>query len=1147
MGGGRRAGATAWMRRRSFARGWGHTLALVGLAIAGLAIASGCALPAAAPGATRDATGKIALRRLAASAVTAPAVFTTREVVELELGGAGPGSRAAVGVQVSAPGQSEWSRVEPDSSGLLRLPLPVEGCYRLRLVAADASPDTTSSKREGAPESADLQLHVDRTPPSVVIEFETYATTTAGVPGGVQASWTIHDDSPIERVDLWHSSDGGQHWTLVVTNGVHQGWHRWPSPSGRLDGYTLRILARDLAGNLLDQLAPVSGAQPTPAVAPEPGTPETRDARTATPTDEPPNHAVVWFEGYESAGRPRARNGCYAFAGGTRLGVPSALMECELVADPADEGSARAPAETPVTASILALPISAGAVELPSRSGGPFRLRGRIGDADGFVLSPPFFIDAEPPVLERCEITRQGEQIRIDWLAADAATQWLEDPSQPWVRATLALGSGDPLTWEFHPLGSESPVTRLAPTTDPVYYFVQVEDGFGNRSSMPQGPEAWRRVPGVLAGPSPLNFSGESFASGALHTVFIRPGAPEVVASDVVVRVVEVDGDRVLLSDSIAGTATSLSWELPDVSGRFWLELVWTDDRGREQITRPAAPFEIDADPPQLAWRELPEWVRDSVRLRWQRSDGAERVARLDLWRRLAPAAGEAAEPAAAPGWEPILGLGRGPGIGDDGCPHETELDVSAWPEGRWQLGFTATDALGNQTPQPIASPPFEIDRTPPDLSRLELPSRAIEGLPVAVAWAAAETPRSSEAWWLRENAPRERRSVTWERVERRWIGSVAPLAAGRGRLLLELTDAAQNRAERSTELEVRGALTRIEVGPKGPLEAGAPLFVDYEIDPEIIDRGHRLQLLILPLESIETAASASPALAEIELVPQRRQLTWRAPLQPGTYRFALAIDRGLAVPTAAPVVVVRPRDVAPAASLVSIGAPQPGAVVNATERTEASPAPGLDPGSAMIIECKELQNLWQLGESSADFQRRREELLARLQRALIEQPRHVGLRRALARTITFVDRPHYESALWVLRQGLAHGGTPDQLASLWSDLGVLQLQSGQLADAEKSLLEAVALEDGAKRRLLLGRAYELLRDDIRAEIQYRLAAELEPSRSSNLRKWAQSVARLPEAARVSASRTLDAWVRTGKIDPVQRQQLEHLFYANGS
>lgn len=1086
-----------------------------------------------------------------------PTVATSRRSLALQCEDDAPG------VHVLAPQSDRWQFVPlpADGTGVVTLQVEAQGIHRVFLGGAEATPIWGQE---------DLRLVVDRAAPHV--EFSTTEILPQEVhqPLGVVVSWRVLDPLPIpDGVELFLSEDDGQEWQLIPGKFGKAGDYRWPPTSAPREQHRFRIVATDLAGNRVDQIFRlIDPAEPTvdegelakqePEVvseqvptetetqvgeakssgserAPDPVDPDLVSSADPAPPVPVPVPRLEWFPGAKLWSQEDGTD-AHWFAGGSKLAIPAALEEVRLES---------------ATGSFEALQQDGNAVELPLRDGGPYRIVARQGPHE--LRSPVLYLDSSPPKLEHWKLRGTATGVSFEWRIRDRFGDAEASVAVPQLVLELGPAEGDPQVHE-HP-GFEGAGQHIAA---PGTYVVRcwATNRVGLRSAI--------REEVVLVGargPRLLNFFGESFGVGTHHTVFVRAGDPGAVESDVTLRAVAVDTEEVLMTGTIPRTATSYLWEIPARPGRYWFELHWVDPYGADRSSRAPEPFVIDGTAPRIAWGAPPPVVRDSVKVKLLRpGDDPEPIQELRFSKRRWNEGRSVGEdtgwtPLALPPVDPVNGA-SGP---FDGASLEVEWDVSTWPEGSWQLGVVAVDLLGNQTEAPLESPTFVVDRTAPDLRTLVLPSAVFEGTQIAVELRSEERPGASEALWLRENAAVVTRAIRWQGTAPQWTGSLEALPPGAGRLLVVVPDQAGNNAERSAELTVRRAVLDLRIESLGEVDPAGPVFVRYELDPDYPLEAEPLLLTISAqaqpgdeAQQSEKLESEQPELesdelgarrqqpSQLRLAAERKRVVLHAPAEPGNYEIRIANTRGVQFP--APVLPLVVRD--GPATLAGQQTPDPDGVrVEPSSARTVSDPMALSPAALQLIDdFKSYQRRWQGGERSPELRRERERLLRSLQGAVLQHPRQVTLRRALGRLLSFSEPPSYDEAVWVLTQGVRAEGAPEDVAKLLADAGLIEWQRQRFDEAERLLLEAVALEDRAQLRHSLGQIYTRGRQPVRAEIQLRMAVELQPNRTLYLYAWADSVAALPQAARQRGVATLEDWLRRGLISAAQRRDLELRF-----
>lgn len=1008
---------------------------------------------------------------------------------------------------------------------------PGEGCYQFIATTGDVPVGAGSDSGKlgsGAAESASpidesgagvcLELYVDRTAPRSEVSVRAIAESVSDI----IVRWSVSDPLPLsDGVLLFYSVDEGRNWRRMVGNFARAGEERWPHPEpGAPGSLAIRLDCADVAGNSSRREA-VLGAGARAGLArsshsdgtarPNETDPQSTRGRSSA-TERATTPALRWFDGAvrveTEAGGEVHSGGRYLFAGGSRVHLPMGITRAVIHGDE-DQSQPLSPID--------------GVARLPRWTGGPYTITGRVRGSD--ETSPPFWIDSSPPSLSDFQVRGGSAALRVEWQLEDAGPAGFPPPSvklyyrkDDGIEGSRRLVSADPVSG----VGS----VEVALTRGDYRVWIVARDAAGNTSSdsaagVPEVDRVLRATVG-RSGPRPLNFAGEVFGGGGRHLFFMSPGPRGAVESPLEVRVLATGTEAEVSSAQAPAGASSLLLEVPALSGTYWVEIAWVDARGERQTSRGNEPFRVDADPPVVRWHQVPAQTSGNTLLVLETpGTDPEPVSSIELLRRRSPSAGEWGRwPAPVP--EPQLLAKR----------IELQADLSTWEEGHWEIAVVVADAFGNRT-EPLAALPLRVDRTAPDPAKLKLPATATEGVPLQIELTGDDTPGTTEIVWFREGASHVSRRVAWKEKSGGWQGTVAPLPAGQGRLLVTLHDPAGNRAERSATLAVTPALEELVVAPGDVVDQGAPLFVNYRLSGAVPLPGLELQI-----------RDGERVVARQALAPGKTRVVVAAPEAPGSYSVGIAPpNAGLFQSRIVPLTV---RSGRAARGPAGTSAADPG---EATGRPTAAGSNGQRDLSVqeelrvaqLISAFRSFQGRWQLGERGATVAAEKQHLIQELQGQLVAVPRHAPLRKALARLLTLAEEPDYRGALWVLDQGIALGGTSPDLASLLADAGVIALQSGQLDVAAKHLVEAIRYEDGAHRRYNLGLVYRRQGKLLEAEAELRRAVAMAPTQSAILRAWAKVAGKLTPEQREQARGILQEWRRQGVIENAQAQEAELL------
>lgn len=1052
---------------------------------------------------------------------------------------------------VLAPDALEWQPLVPSS--------PVPGAH----LAADRGlvPGATASPSDGRPVgdgslarldttregdyllappgpqpshagAAVLCLQVDRTPPRALL-----STSWAGDPPRLIVHWSIEDRLPLAApgMQLLHSRDDRRTWMRLGDSHPSHGTLDWTPPPGEATGQWLRIEGSDAAGNGFSREAPL-GETP-PALAP--------DALSQDAAQRPPDWTALWadhpvpplYRVMDTAGGATE----VLLAAGARLTVPptcdpqalriedSAGLQLDVVVD------------------------EAGGWQFPSVDDGSFTLALECAGQRWHGLR--VHLDGTPPRVERFEALGGLDGVRLRWRVADLTptTSSAELAALAVPRAWLLVRQdGEPWREESLPGPEGERHWPLAPG----HYELALSavDAAGNRSAA-AGPVLACRVGGD--GPEPLNFSGEVFAAGASHLLFLRRGDPAEVSSEIEVRLLELPGERMVREARLPAGTTQVLLQVPERDGRYLVEVHWLDAHAMPRVLRGRAPFLVDATPPRVRWGTMPFAVARAIELEL-RHEGEQHESGV-VWRFLRRAASVEAAPIPAEGTGPVAPSRRPweawPTIPElrmePGGLLRVLADFGSWPEGSWELAVDAADALGNRSPEPLVGGVVEVDRTAPSLTELELPARTLEGISLSFRVRDAQRPAQGELLWFREQAPTLRRELDWKPHELGgWLGTAAGLPPGTGRLLIAVADAATNRAERSGDLQVLPAVRQLRVEPGRVVEQAAPLFVSYELEEPLPFADQELELRIEAPDG--RVARVQP------IIERRRRLVVEAPMDPDTYRVGIAPSGGPLFESSIVPLVVRRYGVLARSEFRGLTPPEDATTLSETasaapSRSSAITSPG-GQGVEVDLQTERLlaaftafQSRWQLGERGAASDAERHQLLGELQADLVREPLHAPLRQALARLLTFSTEPDLDGASWVLEQGVELGLSGPDRAAVLSDLGVIRLQRRDFDSAERALAEAIELQDSARRRYNLAQVQVARGRYEQAEAELARAVALDPTLSVYQRNWARAAARLegPEG-RQRAMRRLEDWHARGWLTPVQRRELEHLVRTDG-
>ncbi|MEM7168310.1 MAG: hypothetical protein AAF581_22880 [Planctomycetota bacterium] len=999
-----------------------------------------------------------------------------------------------------------------DDSSLFRFAAPGEGHYRFVATTGDRPTD----------EACCLELHVDRTAPRC--ELSVVADDRDGA--GVRVQWRVEDALPLsDGVSLYYSSDGGLRWHRIVGAFAYAGEHRWPHP-GAAAQLVVRLDCSDLAGNatrLERSLAAGSNvAQPrtnsngnvaiTPAVASGGGAGERAIAVPAS---------TRWFPGIArveaTTGGELTGGGRYLFAGGARVELPRGA---EFVVVRTSNGLTEATQEQQL------VPVR-GFAHLPRWNGGPFELATTVAGEE--IVSPRFWIDSSAPEIADFEVRGTAESLQLRWQLDGQDPEGFPAPT---VTLHYRGDDGDEAAQTLVGDGTQD----VAVSTGNYRVWIVAQDASGNVSS---ATDEVRRVTVGRNGPRPLNFSGETFAAAGRHLFFMSPGPPDAVHSVVTVRILATVTETQISAVEAPAGASSLLLETPPTSGDYWVEISWSDRDGRQQVARGEEPFTVDAEPPRIRWQQTPsETSGDALFVIERLGDRTEPVAALELLRRPSPVGGDW-HPWPSPVPEPQLAAEK----------IELRADLSAWMEGDWEIAAVAVDALGNRT-APLAALPVRVDRTPPDPARMRLPAEATEGTLVQIELVGEEAPGVTEAAWFCDGAAHVTRRVSWKERDTGWIGTMQPFPAGKGRLLVTLHDPAGNVAERSAPFVVAAALEQLDVAPGDVVAQGAPLFVSYRLAASVSPDGLEVQI-----------RDGDRIVARQPLLPGKDRVVVAAPAAPGAYSVGIApVNAALFESQIAALTVRGHRARTEGATTTPDKTTPDGVTPDGATTTAVGTQPQTPPGvprqlgvqeelrvAQLVSAFRTLQGQWQLGERGAQIEAEKQRLIQELQAQLVRAPRHVALRKALARLLTLAQPPDYRGSLWVLEQGIVLGGHAPDLAALHADAGVIALQSSDFAVAADHLVNAIRYEDGAHRRYNLGLAYRRLGMSLEAEAELRRAVVLAPTQTAIVRAWAKVVSRLAPEQRQQGRAILEGWRKQGILEATQAQEAELILREGGS
>ncbi|HON82295.1 MAG TPA: lectin like domain-containing protein [Methanoregulaceae archaeon] len=139
------------------------------------------------------------------------------------------------------------------------------------------TPQVQNPSPEISPPPTPIPSMGDNTPPSVMVSSPgPYITVSPGQ--NLVITWSASDNIGVASVSLQYSSNGGATWNPIAENQPQSGSYTWTIPASSAPSMSIKITARDRAGNsgsqtrvvLLKKTTAMPTVSPTPEISPPP-------------------------------------------------------------------------------------------------------------------------------------------------------------------------------------------------------------------------------------------------------------------------------------------------------------------------------------------------------------------------------------------------------------------------------------------------------------------------------------------------------------------------------------------------------------------------------------------------------------------------------------------------------------------------------------------------------------------------------------------------------------------------------------------------------------------------------------------------------------------------------------------------------------